>query len=44
MSITTALSKERRGKEIISYEKQFKEDFLVINICNVIIDLSATLL
>ena len=42
MSITIHLSKGRRGKEVIAFEKQFREDFLEINICNVIIDLSST--
>lgn len=42
MSITTDLSKGRRGREVVPYEKQFREDFPEINICNVIIDLSST--
>jgi len=42
MSITIDLSKGRRGRQVIPYEKQFREDFLEINICNVIIDLSST--
>lgn len=42
MSITINLSKGRRGRKVIPYENQFREDFLEINICNVIIDLSST--
>lgn len=42
MSITIDLSQGRRGREVIPYKKQLREDFLEINICNVIIDLSST--
>lgn len=42
MSIIIDLSKGRRGRQVIPCEKQFRDDFLEINICNVIIDLSST--
>lgn len=42
MSVTVDLCKGRRGREVVPYKKQFREDFLEINICNVIIDLSST--
>lgn len=42
MSAAIDLSKGRRGREIMSYDEQFREDFPEINICNVIIDLSST--